>query len=137
MIGASRLSSLESMLAGDHDRLDHLFQGILTRIQGGDFQLLEREWLTFQRALLEHLDAEEKYLIPALAQDRPAEARVLLDDHGQIRALLTELGIDLDLHCLRGDCVEAFVAALRGHATREENIFYPWVDRQLGARKVG
>jgi hemerythrin superfamily protein len=132
MIGAERLSSLESMLAGDHDRLDRLFQSIVTRAEGGDLQLLEREWSTFQRALIEHLDAEEKYLIPALAEDRPAEARMLLDDHGQIRTLLTELGIDLDLHCLRAERVESFVAALRGHATREENIFYPWVDRHFG-----
>ena len=29
------------------------------------------------------------------------------------------------------DRVEAFIEALRAHAHREENVFYPWVDRQL------
>jgi len=43
------------------------------------------------------------------------------------------MGIDLELHCLRVERVEAFVEALHAHAVREENVFYPWVDRQLGA----
>lgn len=132
MIAAQRLSSLESMLAGDHHRLDRAFQAIVTRAQGGDFQQLESEWLAFQSALLQHLDAEEKHLIPALAEDRPREAQTLLDEHTNIRAKLLQLGIDLDLHCLRADVVDEFVGALRAHAHREENIFYPWVDRQLG-----
>jgi len=128
---AERLSSLESMLAGDHHRLDRAFDAIVMRAEGGDFQQLEREWLAFQRALLQHLEAEERHLIPALAKDRPAEAQVLLDEHAGIRSKLLELGVDLDLHCLRAQRVEAFVEALRAHAHREENIFYPWVDRQL------
>jgi hemerythrin superfamily protein len=132
MITAQRLSSLESMLAGDHDRLDRAFQAIVTRAYGGDFQLLEAEWLTFQSALLDHLDAEEKHLIPALAEDRPGEAQTLLDEHTRIRIQLLQLGVDLDLHCLRAERVEAFVDSMRAHAHREEHIFYPWVDRHVG-----
>jgi hypothetical protein len=131
MIAAQKLSSLESMLAGDHHRLEGAFQSIVTRAQGGDFQQLESEWLAFQSGLLHHLEAEEKHLIPALAHDRPGEAQTLLDEHAAIRIKLLQLGVDLDLHCLRADRVEAFVAALRAHAHREENIFYPWVDRRM------
>jgi hemerythrin superfamily protein len=133
MIAGGRLSSLESMLAGDHDRLDRAFQAIVTRAYGGDAQQLQAEWQAFQRELLGHLDAEEKHLIPALAEDRPREAQILLDEHAQIRDQLLQLGIDLDLHCLRADRVEAFVGALRAHAHREENIYYPWSDRAAGA----
>ena len=132
MITTERLSSLESMLAGDHHRLDSALQAIVTRAYGGDFQQLGAEWSAFQEALLGHLEAEEKHLIPALARDRPAEAQVLLDDHARIRVQLLQLGFDLDLHCLRAATVDAFVDALRTHAHREENIFYPWVDRHLG-----
>ena len=134
MIGAERLSSLESMLAGDHLRLERAFQAIVTRAAGGDVQQLECEWLSFQSALLQHLDAEEKNMIPELAKDRPGEAQALLDEHANIRIKLVQLGVDLDLHCLRAERVEAFVEALRAHAHREENIFYPWVDRRLGCR---
>lgn len=131
MITSERLSSLESMLAGDHHRLDRAFERIVTRTYGGDFQQIEAEWSRFQNALLEHLDAEERHLLPALAKDRPAEAQALYDDHARIRGQLLQLGVDLDLHCLPAGRVEAFVAVLRAHAHREENVFYPWVDRQL------
>ena len=134
MIATEKLSSLESMLAGEHHRLDRAFQAIVTRAQGGDYQEIEREWLAFQSALLQHLDAEEKNLIPALAKDRPGEAQTLLDEHANIRIKLLQLGVDLDLHCLRAERVEAFVETLSAHAHREENIFYPWVDRQMGGR---
>jgi hemerythrin superfamily protein len=130
MISAGRLSSLEGMLAGDHDRLDRHFQAIVTRAYGGDFQQLETEWSAFQDALLGHLDAEERHVIPELAKDRPREAQTLLEDHRLIRIQLLQLGVDLDLHCLRAERVDTFVDALRAHAQREENIFYPWVDRQ-------
>jgi hemerythrin superfamily protein len=132
VIGEGRLSSLESLLAGDHDRLDRAFAAIVTRVEGGDWRQIESEWLAFQGALLGHLEAEEKHVIPALAQDRPLAAELLLDDHARIRVMLTELGIELDLHLLGAARVEAFVAALRAHAEREERIFYPWVDRRLG-----
>src|SRR4029079_5478056 len=42
---AERLSSLESMLAGDHHRLDRAFDAIVMRAEGGDLQELEHEWL--------------------------------------------------------------------------------------------
>jgi hemerythrin superfamily protein len=132
MISAGRLSSLESMLAGDHDRLDRAFQAIVTRARGGDFQQIEAEWSAFQDALLGHLEAEERNLIPALAKDRPREAQALLGDHGLIRSNLLQIGVDLDLHCLSAEAVEAFVDALRAHASREEHMFYPWVDRDRG-----
>jgi len=129
MIG-QRLSSLESMLAGDHLRLERAFDAIVTRAYGGDYQQLEAAWFDFQNALLGHLDAEERNLIPALARDRPREAQTLLEDHRLIRIQLLQLGVDLDLHCLRAERVQAFVDALRTHAQREESIFYPWVDSQ-------
>jgi hypothetical protein len=134
MIAAEKLSSLESMLAGDHHRLDRAFQAIVTRAEGGDFQQLECEWVAFQSALLQHLDAEEKNMLPELAKDRPDAARTLRDEHEDIRVKLLQLGVDLDLHCLRAERVEAFVEALRAHAHREENIFYPWVDRRMAGR---
>jgi len=133
MMAGERLSSLSGMLAGDHDRLDRTFQAILTRAYGGDWGQLETEWIAFQRELLGHLEAEEKHVIPALARDRPVAAETLLADHATIRTRLIELGIDLDLHCLRAERVAMFIEALRAHAKREEGMFYPWADGHLPA----
>jgi hypothetical protein len=128
----ARLSSLEGMLAGDHHRLDRAFQTIATRARGGAFDEIEGDWKAFQAELLEHLDAEERNLIPALAKDRPVEAQTLLIEHAGIRVKLLQVGFEIDRRCLGGACVEAFVGALRAHAEREESIFYPWVDRARG-----
>ena len=125
------LSSLEGMLAGDHHRLDSAFHTIVARARSGDFDQLDAEWRAFLDALLDHLNAEERNLIPALAEDRPVEAQILLDEHTGIRLKLLRLGFDLRVRCLGAERVDAFVGALRAHAEREERIFYPWVDSQL------
>jgi hemerythrin superfamily protein len=134
MITTDRLSSLESMLAGDHLRLDRTFQALVKRAEGRDFEQLEIEWLAFQTALLQHLEAEERNLIPALARDRPGEARALRDDHANLRIRLLQIGVDVDSHRMQAERVDAFVEVMRAHANREENMFYPWVDRRLGRR---
>ena len=133
MIAAGRLSSLESMLAGDHDRLDRAFQAIVTRAYGGDFQQLEAEWLTFQNALLRASGRGGETSHPRsrrrIGRRRRRRCSTITRRSG---LQLLQLGVDLDLHCLRAERVEAFVDALRAHAHREEHIFYPWVDKQLG-----
>src|SRR5262245_1762620 len=101
----ARLSSLDGMLAGDHDRLDRALQSLLTRAGGGDWQRLETEWIAFRSELLGHLEAEEKHVIPVLARDRPVAAETLLSEHATIRARLAELRVDLDLRCLRAERV--------------------------------
>jgi hypothetical protein len=133
MSAADRLSSLEGMLAGDHHRLDRAFQAIVTRAGRGDFDGLAAEWRVFQDRLLEHLDTEERTLIPALAEDRPVEAQVLLDEHAGIRVKLLRIGFEIDLRCVGAGRADEFASAMRGHAEREESIFYPWVDRARGA----
>jgi hypothetical protein len=120
---------LKRVLAADHDRLERIFQAIATRASAGDFQYLESEWFAFQDALLSHLEAEDKYLIQEVAVERPGEANDLLDEHARIRVELLRLGFDFDRHCWSGERVDAFAAALRAHAEREERAFYPDTDR--------
>jgi len=129
-----RLSSLEGVLAGDHHRLEQAFQAIAVRACEGDCGDVEADWSAFQDALLGHLDAEEKYIIPALAVDRPAAASVLHDEHARIRVEILRLAFEFDLGCWGGEQVEQFVAMLRAHADREEHTFYPWTDRRPGLR---
>jgi len=124
---------LKRVLAADHDRLKSIFQAIATRACAGDFQHLESEWSAFQDALLSHLEAEDKYLIQEVAAERPGEANDLLDEHAHIRVELLRLGFDFDLRCWSGKRVDAFMAALRAHAEREERAFHPDTDRSYGS----
>jgi hemerythrin-like domain-containing protein len=134
---ANRGPSLRAVMGDDHERLERLFDAVVTEAARGDAADLLDEWRTFEHSLLAHLEAEELHLLRAFGQSAPTEAEALLDEHARIREQLIELGIDLELHCLSADRVKAFIDGLRAHAAREEQLLYPWAARQLGgpARK--
>jgi hemerythrin-like domain-containing protein len=111
-----------------HHDLEAHYQRLMARCQDGDPLELRCEWALFERELNEHLELEEKELIPRFRRDLPAEAAQICREHDQIRAGLAELGIALDLHALRATAVQEFLDLLRAHAGREEALFYPWVN---------
>jgi hypothetical protein len=133
----NREPSIRDVMGDDHERLESLFDTIVSEAVRGDSAYLLDGWRTFERSLLAHLEVEEAQLLRAFGQAAPTEAQALLDEHAQIREKLTELGIDLELHCLGADRVKSFVDGLRAHAAREERLLYSWADRQFGgpARK--
>jgi hypothetical protein len=113
-------------LAAEHAQLDALFQDVIADARCDEPVGLRAEWTRFERELAAHMALEERTLLVAFARRHPDEARALRDEHAHIRAGLVEMGVDLDLHCLRAERVEAFVDLLRAHARREESLFYPW-----------
>jgi hypothetical protein len=122
---------IEALLAGDHARLDRLFQAIATEAAQGDSDLLHRQWVAFGQELTRHMDAEEVRIISAFSRDEPREARSLVDDHARIRDMLTELATDLDVHRLRPERIRALVLELDFHARREAVVLYPWTAHAL------
>jgi hypothetical protein len=110
-----------------HHDLEAHFQRLMARCQDGDPIELRCEWSLFERELADHLELEERELIPRFRRDRPADAAQICHEHDQIRLGLTELGLALDLHALRAEAVQNFLDLLRAHARREEALFYPWV----------
>ena len=123
--------AIAELLAGDHQRLDRLFQAIAVEAARGDSELLHRQWTAFGQELTRHMDVEEVRIISAFSRDEPNEARGLLDDHARIRSMLTELAIDLDVHRLRPDRIRALVAELDEHTRRETALLYPWTVNAL------
>jgi hypothetical protein len=115
-----------------HQRLEHRFAGLIARAKEGDGLALRKEWFVFETELLDHLAEEELEVLPGFQRLHPQEAEAIRAEHEAIRQSLVAMGIDLDLHLLRADAVEAFVAQLRDHASREEALLYPWAVSQLG-----
>lgn len=124
--------TIGAVLANDHRRLDDVFQGIVSQASGGDLDHLRQSWSAFERELLAHLDGEETFILRAFAGQRPLEAKRILAAHNAIRHKVTEMGVDLDLHCLRADRVQDLLSDLRRHARTEELVVYPWADARLG-----
>jgi hemerythrin-like domain-containing protein len=124
-----RVDFIYVMLSEDHVRMDALFASLVATARSDDRAMLPKQWERFERELSSHMELEEAEILPAFAREHAEEARSIRDEHATIRAGLAEMGIDLDLHCLRADRVEAFTELLRAHAKREEALLYPWASR--------
>jgi hypothetical protein len=131
---------VRTLLLTDHGHFERSLQAIVAEVSDDGPADLREPWHAFEQELLAHLDAEEADLIRVFGSYQPTEARELIAEHEQIRATVTQLGVDLDLHCLRAERVKALVDQLRAHARREEGVLYPWATERLGvaaARQLG
>jgi hemerythrin superfamily protein len=119
------------VLEEDHRHIDALLERLVVQVRADDRTGALKAWQRVETATLAHLDAEEMFLFPTLAESEPAEAKRLLEEHAGIRASLGELGLAFELHTVRREAIEAFCALLRAHADREEAILYPLAERRL------
>jgi len=128
--GAVSTESLHWFMTTNHARLEKQFERLLDAMAANAPDVREL-WTEVDHGLLAHMEAEERYVIPAFATVDRAAAREILDEHAQIRAQLLELGVALDLHHLRFETSQEFVRILRAHAAREDNLLYVWADTRL------
>jgi hypothetical protein len=128
--------SLYTFMTSNHARLEILFERLLDAMAVGAPEAREL-WTQLDHGLLAHMEAEERYVIPAFATVDRSAAREILADHAEIRAQLLELGVAMDLHHLRFETSQEFIRILRSHAAREDNLLYRWADTRLDARLQG
>jgi hemerythrin superfamily protein len=132
-----RCDSVHDLMAEDHAHLEILFDAMVREARCDDPPALRARWARFEAELTDHLNLEESQILPAFATEYPGEARAILEEHGRIRSLLNDLGVELELHCLRSERVSTFIDYLREHAHREEKLLYPWANRQEQAGLLG
>jgi hemerythrin-like domain-containing protein len=115
----------------DHRRLEDLFEDMLNAFEDGMREELSQIWTRFENELQRHMDAEEKFLLPAFARVNATEAEDILAEHQEFRSRLAELGIGVDLHIVRLAVASKFIDRLRAHAHREDELLYQWADESL------
>jgi hypothetical protein len=113
-----------------HQYLDDLYTRLLDAMEANAPDVGEL-WTELDHSLHAHMEAEERFVLPAFARVDRDEAVTLLRDHGKIREQLLELGVAVDLHAIRHIRSLEFIELLRAHAGREENLLYRWADQQL------
>ena len=128
-----REDSIAETLADGHAYLQRSFADIVELSFDLDTDELRQPWKKFELDLIRHLDLEEEHVLRPFAAAEPGPAAEIRAEHKRVRAALTQLGIDLNLHSLRPEQIQAFVERLRAHVAREESLLYPWAARQLGA----
>jgi hypothetical protein len=109
-----------------HGRMEQAFQVLLEAVTGEDPLVLRARWGAFEQELLRHLEQEECEL-RRFSLEHPDEAKVIREQHEQMRTAMIELGVMVDLHLVRADLVNEFLDRLRRHAAEEERLFYPWI----------
>lgn len=123
-------STLYVYMTRSHDYLRELLQRLLAAM-AADAPDVRALWNQLDHGLLAHMEAEERFVLPAFARVDADEARALLREHGKLREELFELGIAVDLHYIRYDRSAAFFELLRRHAGREENLLYRWAGEHI------
>lgn len=114
------------LLPDHHRRIEEACARLLDRSYADDSLALVAEFRRFERAILEHMQAEEDELLPGFAAAHPDDAEALAAAHRAIRARLDQVGLEVELHLVRAAWVEEMIARLRTHAAIEDTLLYPW-----------
>ena len=127
--------TLVAFMTENHARLDRIYEQLIEALAANAPEAREL-WTALDHGLLAHMEAEERFVLPAFARVDRDEAVALLREHGKLREQLLELGIAVDLHFIRLDQGRAFIETLRAHAGREDRLLYRWADERLDAALV-
>ena len=123
-------------LRGDHDAFEKRFDELCQTAREGDWEDVDAVWGPFEKDFREHMDFEERELFARFAvtgKDPAGVVKTLKEQHAEIREQLAQIGVEIQLHAIRADTIDAFVKSIRMHNTVESAHFYPWVDEQLEA----
>lgn len=110
---------------------------LLSKTYADEPRELVAQYRLFERAILEHVAAEEELILPAYAEAAPLDAKELASEHAAIRNALIKVGVEVELHVVRAHTVAALVRVLRAHAAREDRAMYPWAQVHLSAPARG
>ena len=133
---ARRDASLYASMLDSHQYLDDRFSRLLDAMEAHAPEV-RKLWIELDHGLHAHMEAEERFVLPAFACVHRTEALELLRDHSLIREQLLELGVAVDLHAIRFDRSLEFIETLQAHAGREENLLYRWADEWLDFEITG
>src|SRR5262245_15779164 len=129
-------STLYAYMARSHEQLRDQVTRLLAAMQANARADVTTLWNELEHKLLDHMEAEERFVLPVFAHVDYPEAATLLRDHGLIRENLLELGIAVDLHYIRYERSHEFIDLLLRHAEREERLLYRWADDRLSPNVI-
>lgn len=118
-------------MRASHEALSRLGERVLQAARDDLGPELHALWCELESKLLAHLEAEERFILPAFARVDREEAVALVREHGTIRELVIELGVAVELHYARLAPFERLAEFLRAHAAREEALLYRWAATML------
>jgi nucleotide-binding universal stress UspA family protein len=134
--GSIGVTAASATLRAEHERLEQMYAALAAAYTTDDWGEVRVQYGRLEAALIAHMELEEKSIFPAFRAVDDDEAKALLAEHDELRRRLAALGIAIDLHAVPRADVDALLARLRAHATREAYLLYPWMDESLGTGRV-
>lgn len=124
---------LAILLPDHHVRLEAICTELLSAAAADDGREVTITWRELEEELLDHMAAEEEIILPGYGEHAPDDARRIRDEHVRLRALLTPLGVEVELHEVRATRLRQLAHLLHAHAAHEDAEMYPWAEAHLGA----
>jgi len=125
------MTGMANRLRADHRTFEERFEDLCVRARG-DWHDLDEVWGQFVRGIDEHFKFEEGQLFPTFAAQGP-DCRSLVEElvaqHQEIRRMLEDLGLQIQLKEIRTSTIQSFTELLRRHANIENVQIYPWAER--------
>jgi iron-sulfur cluster repair protein YtfE (RIC family) len=130
------------ILPEHHRHCDDLFVAAEDSARRDDWAAAEPAFARFRDHMEAHFAAEEDLLFPAFEAATGMSAGptgMMRYEHGQMRALLTQLAAACEAHDgeTYGGVAETLLMLMQQHNMKEENILYPMCDQALGAEAEG
>ncbi len=118
------MNPVRKRLDQDHEELRQLLLRLTQDARDPSGNALRSTWNELERRLLAHLEAEEQYLLPLVEGSHPAQVDCTRSEHAQIRRLVSELGLAIELHAAREPMIGELIRTLDEHAEREDRTLY-------------
>lgn len=123
--------SIAEHFGQEHAELEQRLEQLRNAADSADRTALVKEWEQFERGLRAHLEAEEAHLFPTVEAAVPEAVREAREAHADIRRRLDELGLQVQLHTVRFETIDAFLERLRAHKDAEDAGLYRAADAHL------
>lgn len=127
---------MHTQLRTDHEELATMTSRALAIIEEGDSDEVRALVAEIESKLGEHMEGEERDLIPRYAKAHPEDAAALLAQHASFRRLFAELAVAGDLHLVRLERVRELSEALKAHAKHENEGLYRWAASAVSPSEV-
>ena len=124
------MNPVRQRLDQDHRELRQLLLRLAEDAHDPSGSALRTTYSELERRLLAHLEAEEQYLLPLVEGSHPAQADCTRSEHAQIRRLVSELGLAIELHSAREPMISELIRTLDEHAEREDRTLYRFADEK-------
>jgi hypothetical protein len=125
-------SGLCAALAFHNAKVEACGRHVLSRLQCDGSSGAVASFGSFERQIIAHLDAEEKWLLPAFARARPQACETIRAEHARIRGAVDAVARSFHANAADQRALHDLLERLLEQFRREEADLYCWAETAIG-----